>query len=382
MRKLIFTIGMLPPLDYFADQFCAACEKNGWDYTVAEMGKPLTVQRFAEWVTSGVPCQVVMFNNVGLWLKMGGKNFWEQHHVPVANILVDHRRAFFRYLDEPIRDLTFYCIDRNHARYIQRFYPLANAAFLPHGGNREGEMLPWEERNIDVLYLSSCQERQQFYHIDRLPDKGQSFYGLIIPALMEQDTVTCEAAIHSYLAQTGQADASLEKHLNEEFAFFCENHVRRQFKKTLIKALSDAHLHTEIYGEHWDDDGECYAEQICLHGRIPARDCNAVMTHAKIALNALPWFKDGSHERVYNAMLSGAVCVTDDSEYFRETLKDGENVVFYNRKHPEEAAEKIRDLLANPDRARQIAENGRLFAEAHCTWEARLRQIVAEASPE
>lgn len=379
MKKLIFTKGMLPALDYFTDQFCAACEKNGWEYTVAEMGRPLTEQTFASWVTAGEECLVVMFNNVGLWLKMGDRNFWEAHHVPVANILVDHPRAFYRYLDEPFRGLRFYCIDRNHVSFVKKFYPGADVAFLPHGGNREGEPVPWEERPVDVLWLSSCQEKQQFYHIDRLPDQGASFYGLVIPALREQDDVTCEAAIHSYLIQTGQADEALEKHLNEAYAFPCENHVRREFKKPLLRALSDAGIHTEVYGEYWDDEGERYADSIRIHGRIPARDCNALMCRAKIALNAMPWFKDGSHERIYNAMLSGAVCVTDESVYFRETLREGENVLFYDRKHPEEAVAQIRSLLADPQRAAEIAGNGKRLAEGRDTWEDRLKQLVADA---
>ena len=96
------------------------------DAAVEQMGKPLTEQTFATWATSGEECLVVMFNNVGLWLKMGDRNFWEQHRVPVANILVDHPRAFYRYLEEPFRGLRFYCIDRNHVSFVQKFYPEAD----------------------------------------------------------------------------------------------------------------------------------------------------------------------------------------------------------------------------------------------------------------
>ncbi|MBR5968713.1 MAG: glycosyltransferase [Lachnospiraceae bacterium] len=382
MRKLIFTKGTLPALDYFTEQFCAACEQNGWEYTVAEMGKPLTEQVFASWVTSGEPCLAVIFNNVGLWLKMGDRNFWEQHHVPVVNILVDHPRAFYRYLEEPLQDLTFCCIDRNHVEFVRKFYPAADVVFLPHGGNREGELIPWAERPIDILLLSSCQAKPELYLIDRLPDQGASFYQMVIPALREQDSVTSEAAVQAYLAQTGQEDFPLEKYLNESYAFTCENHARRFYKKNLLRAFSEAGLSVEVYGEHWDDENETYGPGIRLHGRIPARDCNALMPQAKFALNAMPWFRDGSHERVFNAMCNGAIPVTDESLYFREILTEGENALFYDRKHPEAVTARIKALLARPDDGARMAENGRVFAEENATWEVRLKEILELAERE
>ncbi|MBR0164427.1 MAG: glycosyltransferase family 1 protein [Lachnospiraceae bacterium] len=380
MKKMIFTTGILPALDYFTDSLMSACERNGWPYTVARMGEELTGQQFATWVTSGEDCAVVMFNNVGLGLTMGERNFWEAHHVPVHDILVDHPRAFYKYLDAPIAGLRFYCIDRNHVSFVRRFYPRAEVSFLPHGGDQAGGEIPWEERPCDVLLVSSCQGRQQFFHIERLPDKGASFYAMLIPALIEQDTVTTEAAIRSYLAQEGLSDDALEKHLNEEYAFAVESRVRREYKKPLMRAMSDARIRMEVYGGNWDDEGEQYFEGIHLHERISARECNLLMSGAKFALNAMPWFKDGSHERIYNAMCNGAIAVTDRSVYLDETLTDGENVIFYDRKHPEEAAQRIRYLLSHPEEAAQIAERGRQYAQKEGTWEKRLLQIIYDQS--
>ena len=376
MRTLIFTAGVLPALDYFTEQFAAACKKQGWDYAIARLDAPLEEQPFLSLLQSGSPCLVVMFNNVGLGLKAGEQNLWEKYHIPVANILVDHPRAFYKYLDAPIRDLHFFCIDRNHVSFVQTFYPQAVVSFLPHGGNAEGEPLPWEARPIDILLVSSCQKKPDLYHIDRLPDMGASFYQLVIPALTTQDDVTSEAAVHAYLDQTGQSDFALEKHLNESYAFACENHARRTYKKKLIRAFSDAGLNLEIYGDYWDDEGEVYAEGIRLHERISARDCNALMAKAKFALNAMPWFRDGSHERVFNAMCNGAIPVTDDSVYFREIFHDGKEVLFYDRKNPEAVTERIRYLLAHPEEAVRIAENGKQYAEKHGTWEVRLQEIL------
>ena len=55
------------------------------------------------------------------------------------------------------------------------------------------------------------------------------------------------------------------------------------------------------------------------------------MRDARIALNVMPWFKDGAHDRVFTAMLQGTAALTDDSRYLREECRDGENICFTPR---------------------------------------------------
>lgn len=51
-----------------------------------------------------------------------------------------------------------------------------------------------------------------------------------------------------------------------------------------------------------------------------------MLADAKVSLNVMPWFKDGAHDRVFNSILNGAVCVTDPSRYLEEELHEGEGV--------------------------------------------------------
>ena len=45
-----------------------------------------------------------------------------------------------------------------------------------------------------------------------------------------------------------------------------------------------------------------------------------LMYDSKIVLNTMTWFKDGTHDRVFNGMLAGAVAVTDSSIYMKENF--------------------------------------------------------------
>lgn len=68
------------------------------------------------------------------------------------------------------------------------------------------------------------------------------------------------------------------------------------------------------------------------------------MADAKIVMNFMPWFKDGSHERIYNSMLNGAVCLTDPSLFLEKYHKDMDTIAYFHLNDPEEASDKI-DLL-------------------------------------
>lgn len=380
-KSLIFTKGGLQTLDYFAERMCVAAKEADLAYTVADVSQPLGEQEFTGWLQSGKDCITVMFNNVALMTKAGDENLWEHYGVPVCNFLVDHPRAFSRYLRNPIQNLHVFCVDRNHVRFIERFYPGVQAHFLPHGGNAPLRSLPYGERPIDVLYVGSCQKEPQLYHIDYLSDQGQSFYRSVIPALMQDYTLTCEEAIRRYLEQSGlSGETEAERRLNEECADTCERYVRRRIKKNLLRALAEAGVSVEVYGENWTDEGEDYGPHVQVHERVSAAECMELMGQAKIAFNIMPWFKDGSHERVYNAMLSGALCVTDESVYLKESLSDGENAVFYDRNDPGNLAERLKELLAKPEEAMRIAENGRHHAAQHDLWDMRLKAVLETVS--
>ena len=63
----------------------------------------------------------------------------------------------------------------------------------------------------------------------------------------------------------------------------------------------------------------------------PLNQMNAsrLICESKITLKILPWLKYDAHERIYNATLNGAVCVSDASEYLMEHFENGKNIVFY-----------------------------------------------------
>ena len=100
------------------------------------------------------------------------------------------------------------------------------------------------------------------------------------------------------------------------------------------------------------------------------------MEESKIVLNQMSWFKDGATELIFNAMLQGAVSLTDDSIYLREVLTDGEDVVFYSLKELDKSPSIVGDLLQNPAKMQGIADRGYQAALAGHTWEHRAKLLL------
>ena len=85
---------------------------------------------------------VVTFNNMGYNLEENGENIWERYEVPYIDILMDHPFHFERPLKEMPATAIVLCTDRNHVKYIRRYYKnICQTDFLPHAGVELGSSI-------------------------------------------------------------------------------------------------------------------------------------------------------------------------------------------------------------------------------------------------
>jgi hypothetical protein len=89
----------------------------------------------------------------------------------------------------------------------------------------------------------------------------------------------------------------------------------------------------------------------------------------------MPYYKDGTHERVYIAMLNGAVCFTDRSGYLMERFTHGSNIVFFDHYELDVLCDNIKFILNNPAEAEAIIKNA-AKSVVHETWSDRLDTII------
>ena len=88
----------------------------------------------------------------------------------------------------------------------------------------------------------------------------------------------------------------------------------------------------------------------------------------------MPWFKQGAHDRIFNTMLNGGVCVTDSSEYLDEVLTE-EDVSFFSLKELDKLPEIVKALLADPEKMQAIADHGYATALKYHSWAKRAETL-------
>lgn len=381
MMRLIFFDGIDHTLTQFTEELVKAAEIKEIPYLLLHVqeGKEAMIRKIGSFAQEG-PCAAVIFNNIFLPLPGKDCSLWERLKIPVYNILMDHPRNYAKYLDKNLPTMQVLTVDRRHEDYIHSYYPLVKkTAFLPHGGTAPGDRAlsgkPFSERSIDVLLLSGQLPEPEWLAIPFLADGGQRLYEETLTAMLTQPHLDTEQAAMMSAEKLGLSLTTPQwKEIFENDILSCEWEARRQFKEAIIRELSTAEIPVHLYGTRWDWAKDLPYMQV--HDPIPVWDCFPLLSDAKIALNVMPWFKDGGHDRIFSGMLHGAVCVTDSNRYLKERYTSGNDIVFYELTELSRLPKQIRWLLDHPQEMEQIAKVGQEKAAREDTWANRLEALL------
>ena len=316
---------------------------------------------------------VVTFNNRGFRMPFSDRgSLWDLWNVPCFNVLVDHPMYYYDTLDECPGQGIVVCSDRNHVKYVERFCPAVHRAlFLPTGGAelpRAQGRKPIAERSIDVLFIGSYK-----YHADYAYDALDE---AVMDDLILRPGRTYEAALEARLrlAQPDVSEDALRRTI--EAHRFVETNLCAMYRAEILRALTQAGIRVTVYGEGWEHTDLPGQPGFDCHAPVSFEDGLALMADSRIVLNQMAWFKDGGSERIFNAMLQGAVSLTDDSLWLREQFTDGEDLVFYALAALEELPRTAAALLGDPGRMQRIADNGYAAAAACHTWAHRAAELA------
>ena len=312
-----------------------------------------------------------------------GINFFEAREIPFINIVVDHPFYYHRFLPFLPADYTQISIDREHERYLQRFFPdLKRGPFLPLAGTtlwEEGRLPGWEERPIDLIFTGNYTPPERFEKdITRINDEYTAFYHGIIDDFIAHPHLDMTQGIIRHLWE-GVEDISEEgiRDIMPNMVMI-DLYVRNYFRGEIVRTLADAGLAVTCLGSGWDSLKCRHPENIRKSGLVDSAACLRELSRAKISLNVMPWFKDGAHDRVFNSMLNGAVCFTDGSRYLKEELEDGKDVMFYELDAREELPDRVRSLLGHREAWEAVQDRAWRTAGERHTWADRAERLHKE----
>lgn len=394
IRKIIFIKNAVETLGYFSGQIARELERNGYETCFIDYERMYESMDAMLHFLDREETALVTFNFIGLrgetvFQTESGRSIWQEENLPVLNILVDHPLYYHSCLKEAGERMRVFCVDREHVGYVRRFYPGLKVEFLPlagnellfsHGDGEHGthradvpEPVPYGRRTVDLVFTAN------YVSMEMLEEK--------VKALDEDYRIFYRRITEDLIADPAQSvDAVMERHIRDELGAVPEEQlcaamsgmiwidlfIRSYFREKVVQTLADAGIIVRVFGADWEKI-HCKKPQNVRTsgGKVDSAACVQAMRDARIALNVMPWFKDGAHDRVFTAMLQGTAALTDASRYLREECKDGENICFYSLKTLEQLPDRVVSLLEDPVRMAELAERGYRMAEKRHRWKNR-----------
>lgn len=357
--------GGVETLDYFSREMAKKFEEMGYLVFFYDLEHPQSsVKKMKKFLRPGKTA-LVTFNFEGLEKEEGvyqdGIGYiWDTYQTACFNIAADHPYFYHERLKDLPKRYYHINIDRNHEAYMKKFYPeYKSLGFLPLAGTRLAED-ETEQREIDVIFTGNYTELPFFEpYINWINEEYAQFYRGIIQELLEKtgETVEEAALAHCYREMGENTAEDLRMALHK--MLFIDLYVRNYWRGMAVKTLVDAGIQVEVVGAGWEKLDCRHPENLVIHPQTDSLNCLQMLARAKISLNVMPWFKDGAHDRVFNSILNGAVCVSDGSKYLCEELKEGEGICYFDLNHLEALPEKVKELLQDENRMQDIVAQGR-----------------------
>ena len=303
--------------------------------------------------------------------------------------VVDHPRYLFpRILPyEQKENVWIGCVDRRHMEFLRRYYGIQNTFFAPHFGWKAKKLLAepkvsYQDRKYELFFPASNVrwEEDVAYRYLGLTGALRTIAEETIRFLLEHTEFCLEEAMEAVLTRYGETEVlELSKECLEAAGEYIDFYVRIHARNQVIRSLLNAGMTVTVCGRNWSEFPKNEMEKTHLQilgEELPYEEVIEVMADSKVVLNVMPWFKDGSHERIAMGSMNGAVCVTDASKYVHEIWGET-GVVYYDWRKPDELVKKLRKLSENKIEAERIAAEGQRIAEENMTVET-FTEIIKE----
>lgn len=315
---------------------------------------------------------------------------WDAWETVVVDILMDPPFRFHPTLERHSKNYRLFCCDRDHVEYVKRYFPreVPNVAFMPHAGAapaKDALVSPYEERKFDILFTATYYRPQ-----DRLGDllrmcegntSMKQLYQMAYQNMIGNTALAAEQAILLAMQQGGWAVQ--EETLKVIFAW-AENldwAIRMYQREQVVTILAEAGFELYLLGRGWEKHSASgYPNVHRIDDRVPYAQTLSYMADAKINLNVMPWFKSGTHDRIFNTLLQHSLPLTDRSSWIDENFTDGQDIAMYDLKHLDRLPAIAESLLHDPDRAEAIIQNGYEKALKNYTWSNCADRILEAVS--
>lgn len=308
-----------------------------------------------------------------------GEYFWDLLKIPHVSFLTNPSFYSTALINSAYSILS--CVDRSDCEAIATS-GFERVFFWPQAVEKELAANESEKRVYDVVMLGSCYdfESLRIAWQQRNPASLNKVLDDAIDLVFSNEKVSLGQALvtawqASKLDPQGVDFATLYNYL--------DHYTRGKDRVELIRSIKNAHVH--VFGELAADNAVgilgwkpylASQSNVTVHPSVLFKESLEILKKSKITLNSMPFFRDGSHERIFTGLACGCVPVTSESKYLREQFEDGKELLFYQAANRGEVNAKIDDLLSNEKKRSEMAARGREIVMQHHTWDQRVKELM------
>ncbi|MCM1302692.1 MAG: glycosyltransferase [Lachnospiraceae bacterium] len=357
MRFLLF-YGAIESLNHFTNELNTELRKRGHSTFVVDMCQEEL--DFVEALPDGNIDCAVCYDCVGTF----GKELYDEKGITVVNILMDHPMNLAFCMRNPPEKYIQLSPDENHVVYAKRFFSIENVFFMPHMASlcTEFHQIPYEKKSIEILFPGSVCSCNALY--EQIKERWYSESSLLLALsmleyLLENPEKTLEEALYYVLLDRDMelSDPAIAAFMEHSKAI--DSFVRMYHRERVLIEIARSGIPVTIIGNGWENLALAQWSNVTIGGGRSFEEIFPYMERAKITLTVMPWFKAGTHDRIFNALMHYSCPLTDDSSWLLEHFKPDEECAYYSLKRLEDIPYKIYQLLNHPEMQQRIISNGR-----------------------
>lgn len=378
MKKvLIFKMGNVAYAStrVFAETFGGELEKKNVSVTYFDFKKETSETLEA---LSGQSYDAVIDFNSRLpgAIQDGAGYFLDSIDAPFFNYILDHPVYHHANLNHQLKNYHVICIDNDHAAYVKKWYPhIKSVQTAPVGAIRAEGAAGKKEQTI--LFPATYLNPHDYYAmLKELPAVMKDSALEMIEILFSDTACTYEeAAMQVYQRK----EESMEFPVFAQSNFLADIYVRAYFREKVLETLAKSGLPMKVCGEKYQQSKICSFKNVAVLPQVSYRESLTLIQQSAFVLNVMPWFKSGIHDRVLNAMINGAVCITDSSNLLEQYFIAQRDYIGYSLDCIEELPQIVCALMADSGRQSEIAACAYKKA-AYMTFAKTAELLITELS--
>ena len=305
-------------------------------------------------------------------------SFWKQLQIPFLILLIDPAPDWAFMNNSPL--IYYACCDQYHSEFMIK-HGKKNVFYLGHGV--ESDLAPAEnqERPFDVVFFGSSYDpvgwklkwKQFSDPIQKAMEKAAESY------LSDSFTPFWQVVDEALQAQGVHLDRETLNNIYLRVLLYCHAWDRVE----LIRAVKDARVDVfggTVFRQPIEAKSWHYylldKNNVHIHPSITLDEAIEVMKKSKICLNSMPYFKNGTHERLLTAAACGCLLITTDTVWTREQFTPDRDLILYEPYNWAEVNDKVNYYLSHEQERQEIAWNGRQKVMQAHTWDHRVTEIL------